>query len=237
MKCQSCGSTKMIKYGFQGKKNPKQRYRCKDCKRQQAPDSSPRGIPQHFLEPVINSLHERMSLRAICRVFGLALSTVKRFSDKVMAASPADLNAFKTSDLDLENDDIEIDEMATYERKKINKIWIWIAVHRKSRQVLAFVVGGRNRYTCERLWKKLQDMGVGGPVHTDGYGVYASVIPKEQHRPHFKRGETNRVEGLNLRWRQRVSNLVRKTVSYAKCLIALKFRLQAAFGRWNAALQ
>ena len=37
---------------------------------------------------------------------------------------------------------VEVDEMSSCVQKKANKQWIWIAMDAKSRQVIAFHVGG-----------------------------------------------------------------------------------------------
>jgi len=50
------------------------------------------------------------------------------------------------------------------------------------------------------------------PVFTDHLGAYARFFPEEQHHPCDKgTGLTNRVEGLNTKWRQRQSGLVRRS--------------------------
>jgi insertion element IS1 protein InsB len=50
-------------------------------------------------------------------------------------------------------------------------------------------------------------------VYTDFYQAYAKLFAPWQHRPSAKgSGKTSIVEGLNNKWRNRVSGLVRKTV-------------------------
>ena len=49
------------------------------------------------------------------------------------------------------------------------------------------------------------------PVYTDEWGAYARFFPVSQHHPSKKgSGETNHSEGLNTKWRQRQSGLVRE---------------------------
>jgi IS1 family transposase len=57
------------------------------------------------------------------------------------------------------------------------------------------------------------------PFYTDQYEVYKSVIPPAQHRAISKRArKTNHVERFNCTLRQRVSRLVRATLSFSKKL-------------------
>jgi insertion element IS1 protein InsB len=56
--------------------------------------------------------------------------------------------------------------------------------------------------------------------HTDQYEVYKGVIPAEQHRAITKKArKTNHIERFNTTLRQRVSRLVRDTLSFSKKLV------------------
>jgi insertion element IS1 protein InsB len=39
--------------------------------------------------------------------------------------------------------------------KKANQVWVWIALCRKTRQVVAYAVGDRSKQTCQRLWEAI----------------------------------------------------------------------------------
>ena len=39
--------------------------------------------------------------------------------------------------------------------KKKNKQWIWIALDRKTRQVIAFHIGDRSKKSAQQLWDNL----------------------------------------------------------------------------------
>ena len=55
--------------------------------------------------------------------------------------------------------------------------------------------------------------------HTDQYAVYQGVIPAAQHRAITKKArKTNHIERFNNTLRQRVSRLVRETLSFSKKL-------------------
>jgi len=50
-----------------------------------------------------------------------------------------------------EGDILELGECWTYVRRRSNKRWLWIALCRRTRQVVAFVIGDRSAKTCARL--------------------------------------------------------------------------------------
>jgi hypothetical protein len=52
---------------------------------------------------------------------------------------------------------LELDELWSFVLKKARKRWIWIALCRQSRQVVAFVVGDRSAKTCRHLWQAVPD--------------------------------------------------------------------------------
>jgi hypothetical protein len=50
---------------------------------------------------------------------------------------------------------LELDELWSLVFKRANKRWIWIALSRATRQVVAYVVGDTSCATCQRLWKQI----------------------------------------------------------------------------------
>jgi insertion element IS1 protein InsB len=103
---------------------------------------------------------------------------------------------------------------------KQNKQWLWIALDADSREVVAFVIGNRGQDTAQTLWNALPLAYRQGAIcYTDEWEAYAAVIPPHQHRPVKKdSGKTNYIERFNCTLRQRVSRLVRKTLSFSKKL-------------------
>ena len=89
-----------------------------------------------------------------------------------------------------------------------------------TRQIIAFYVGDRSRQSAQALWGKIptgyQEQAM---FYTDCYEVYKGVIPSAQHRAITKLArKTNHVERFNCTLRQRVSRLVRATLSFSKNL-------------------
>jgi len=115
---------------------------------------------------------------------------------------------------------LQCDEMWSFVGRKRNKQWVWIALDADSREVVALVVGDRSQATAQTLWDALPQAYQDGAIcYTDEWEAYAAVIPPDQHRPVKKdSGKTNYLERFNCTLRQRVSRLVRKTLSFSKKL-------------------
>ena len=100
---------------------------------------------------------------------------------------------------------------------KKRKRWIWIALCKATRQVVACVVGGRSEATCKQLWRSIPENYRQGIFYTDFWRAYQAVIPDEQHQTVGKEtGLTAHVERFNNTIRQRLARFVRKTLSFSK---------------------
>ena len=129
---------------------------------------------------------------------------------------------------------LELDELWSFVLKKMNQAWIWIALCRKTRQVVAYAVGDRSAKTCRRLWKAIPHAYRTGQCYTDFWNAYQAVIPEEQHMAVGKEtGETAHVERWNNTLRQRLARFVRKTLSFSKSLFMHDACLNLFLHRYN----
>ncbi len=97
-----------------------------------------------------------------------------------------------------------------------NDQWLWLVLHKKSRQVLTRQVGPRDKKTTELLFAKLPES-LKKPYFTDKFNVYYETILWSQHHPVSKQsGQTSDIERFNCTLRQRCSRLVRKTLSFLR---------------------
>ena len=113
---------------------------------------------------------------------------------------------------------LELDEMWSFVYKKKRKRWIWIALCKSTRQVVACVIGGRGKATCKQLWNSIPHNYKQGICYSDFWDAYQAVIPESQHQAVGKdSGLTAHIERFNNTIRQRLARFVRKTLSFSKC--------------------
>ena len=99
--------------------------------------------------------------------------------------------------------------------KKAAKRWLWIALCRRTRQIVAFVIGDRSDATCRRLWNKIPEGYRVCHSYSDFWAAYQKVFSSETHQAVGKEsGQTAHVERWNNTLRQRLARFVRKTLSF-----------------------
>jgi len=131
---------------------------------------------------------------------------------------------------------LELDEMWSFVLKKANKRWLWIALCRLTRQVVAYVIGDRSEVSCRKLWEKVPEAYRRGHCYTDYWEAYQKVIPDEQHTAVGKEsGQTAHVERWNNTLRQRLARFVRKTLSFSKSEEMHEICLRLFLHRYNLA--
>lgn len=110
--------------------------------------------------------------------------------------------------------------MWSFVRNKRNKQWIWLALDQRTQEIVGVYVGARSDQGAEGLWQSLPAVYRQCAVcYTDFWSAYEQVLPKSRHRAVGKNsGKTNQIERFNCTIRQRVSRLVRKTLSFSKKL-------------------
>ncbi len=106
--------------------------------------------------------------------------------------------------------------MWSFVRKRKNKRWLWLALCRRTRQVVAYALGSRGLKTCRLLWQRIPHSYKNSVCYSDFWKAYQAVVPAQQHRPSERQGKTNHVERLNNILRQRLARLVRRTLSFSK---------------------
>jgi len=124
--------------------------------------------------------------------------------------------------------------MWSFVLRKTNQSWTWLAICRKTRQVVAYVIGDRSELTCRQLWNKIPDSYRQGMCYTDFWKAYAAVIPDDQHEAVGKEtGETAHVERFNNTIRQRLARFVRKTLSFSKSSLMHDICFRLFLWRYN----
>ena len=115
------------------------------------------------------------------------------------------------------DDILELDEVWSFVLKKKNKRWLWTAICRRTRQIVAYAIGDRSEATCQKLWDAIPETYKTSLSYSDFWDAYAKVFPKETHRSVSKEtGQTAHMERWNNTLRQWNARYVRKTLSFSK---------------------
>ncbi len=113
---------------------------------------------------------------------------------------------------------LELDEMWSFVLRRQDKRWIWLALCRRTRQIVAFAIGARDEATCRVLWQRVPQVYRQSLLYSDLWEAYQKVLPPEQHQAVDKQsGQTSHIERCNNTLRQRLGRLVRKSLSFSKC--------------------
>jgi insertion element IS1 protein InsB len=166
-------------------------------------------------------LCEKISLRGICRALRVSIRWLMDFMVACFAAVPEHLHVrpvASSGEVLLGCLEVEADELWSFVQKKANMQWLWIAMDKQTRQILAFHVGDRSQDSAKHLWAKIPAMYRECAIfYTDQYAAYTGVIPAAQHKAINKHArKTNHIERFNNTLRQRVSRLVRSTLAFSK---------------------
>lgn len=114
-------------------------------------------------------------------------------------------------------DVLELDELWSFVYSKANKRWIWIALCRRTRQVVSYFIGDRSAKTCRSFWELIPSEYRRCRSFSDFWEAYAKGIDTGKHQMVGKEtGETAHVERWNNTLRQRIGRFVRKTLAFSK---------------------
>jgi IS1 family transposase/transposase-like protein len=213
--CPACGSQHIIKNG--STHNGKPKHQCKSCGRQFVDNPTKITISNETKQLIDRLLLERISLRGIARATGVSWAWLQDYVNQKLARTP---RRIKLSGKSKGRLTIECDEMWSFVDSKENEYYIWLAIDRDTREIVGCFVGDRTRKSARQLWASLPDIYQQCAVaYTDFWQAYKTVIPPERHQAVGKEtGLTNHVERLNNTFRQRVSRLVRASLSFSKKL-------------------
>jgi predicted Zn finger-like uncharacterized protein len=236
LSCPHCHSQRFVKNG--SIHNGKQKYRCKECGHQFIENPTKKYIDDRTKEIIDKLLLERISLRGIARATGVSITWLQNYVNQKYQQVPWQVEDVDHADEEIDGIILELDELWSFVNCKINKVWIWLVIDRKTQRVLSCYVGDRTRKSAEKLWNGLLERyRQNATCYTDFWQAYKKVIPEAQHRPVGKEsGETNHIERLNNTFRQRISRLVRRTLSFSKSLFNLRSAVWNFIHYYNAQL-
>lgn len=115
---------------------------------------------------------------------------------------------------------IQCDELWSFVGNKGNKQWVWLALDVTTREIVGVYIGDRSEVGARELWLSLPPVYRQCAVaYTDFWAAYGTIFPRQRHQAVGKEtGKTSYIERFNNTLRQRISRLVRKTLSFSKSL-------------------
>lgn len=113
---------------------------------------------------------------------------------------------------------IQCDESWSFVDNQGNKQWVWLALDAQTREIVGVYIGARDEASARKLWAALPPIDCQCAIaYTDFWAAYGVVLPSKRHRAVGKEtGLISYIERFNNTLRQRVSRLVRKTLSFSK---------------------
>jgi insertion element IS1 protein InsB len=215
MNCPKCGSSNSSKNGktYYGK----QRYICKDCGRQYIEGSEYKHISKDTYDLIEKLLLERLSLAGISRAAGISAKRLQDFVNQLFSRVVLQVLVTPKRQGSLT---IELDELWSFVAVKTCKQWVWLALDTETREIVGVYIGNRSAESAQKLWDSVPSVyRQCATCYTDFWEAYQLVLPSKRHKAVGKdSGKTNHVERFNNTLRQRVSRLVRKTLSFSKKL-------------------
>lgn len=209
--CPQCGSSKLVKNGHDYK--GAQKFHCKGCGRYGTVNAQT-GYATPTRQMIQRAVSERLSLRGIERLFGISRRTVHRWLQQwIDQAPPVDQTLVEAQPDDV----LELDELWSFVGAKAQQRWLWLALCRRTRQVVAYWLGDRSETSAIHLWERLPHNYARCRSFSDKWEAYRHVFDHKRHRQVNKdEGETNHVERWFNTLRQRLGRFTRKTLSFSK---------------------
>jgi IS1 family transposase/transposase-like protein len=215
LRCPNCGSEDIMKNGTT--RRGKQNYKCRDCGRQfvENPQWKPREKDSTIM--IDRLLLEKIPLAGIARVLKLSESWLQGYVNQCYEVVPRHVQVSPKPKGALS---VQMDELWSFVDDKGNKQWVWLALDVATREIVGCYIGDRSKDAALALWQSMPAVyRQCAMIYTDHWEAYKAVLPSKRHRSVGKEtGLTSYIERFNNTLRQRVSRLVRRTLSFSKKL-------------------
>jgi IS1 family transposase len=198
----------------------KQNYKCRDCGRQFVENPQWQRVSdriQDNYDLLERLLLEKIPLAGIARVLKVSERCLQSYINHKYENVPQQVEVEPKPKRRLT---VQMDELSSFVDNKGNKQWVWLAIDAETREIVGCYIGDRSGESAQKLWESLPAVyRQCAVIYTDFCLSYPVALPSNRHRAVGKEtGKTNYIERFNCTLRQRVSRLVRKTLSFSKKL-------------------
>lgn len=119
---------------------------------------------------------------------------------------------------------LELDELWSFVGSKANPCWVWLALCRRTSQIVAYTMGNRTEVSARFVQETLPQDYARAATRSDLWKSYQTIFGttvnghrKRTHRSCRKQeGETNHIERFNGTLRARSGRFVRRSYSFSK---------------------
>ena len=195
----------------------KQNYKCRDCGRQFVENPQWKRREPDSTAMIDRLLLEKIPLAGIARVLKLSASWLQRYVNRSYEGVPRQVQVMPKPKGPLT---VQMDELWSFVIDKGNTQWVWLALDVATREIVGCHIGDRSRTSALALWQSMPAVyRQCAVIYSDYWEAYQTVLPSQRHYAVGKEtGLTSYIERFNNTLRQRVSRLVRQTLSFSKKL-------------------
>ena len=195
----------------------KQNYKCRDCGRQFVENPQWKRREPDSTAMIERLLLEKIPLAGIARVLKLSASWLQRYVNHHYERVPHQVQVLPKPKGSLT---VQMDELWSFVDNKGNKQWVWLALDVATREIVGCHIGDRSSASALALWQSMPGVyRQCAVIYSDQWEAYQAVLPRKRHHAVGKEtGLTSYIERFNNTLRQRVSRLVRQTLSFSKKL-------------------
>ena len=162
-------------------------------------------------------LLEKISLAGIARALQISELWLQQYVNQKSKTMPQKVRVRPKPKRRLS---VQMDELWSFVDDKGNEQWVWLAIDALTREIVGVHIGNHSAESAQGLWQSLPPVyRQCAVIYSDFWSAYPVVLPSKRHRAVGKEtGKTSYIERFNCTLRQRVSRLVRKTLSFSKKL-------------------
>jgi IS1 family transposase len=115
---------------------------------------------------------------------------------------------------------VQMDQLWSFVDHQGNKQWVWLALDVETREIVGVQIGNRSATSAAALWQSMPPVyrQCAASIVIFGQPMSWFYLRKRHHAVGKETGLTSYIQRFNCTLRQRVSRLVRKTLSFSKNL-------------------
>lgn len=213
--CPNCQSEDVVKNGRT--RHGKQNYKCRDCGRQFVKNPQWRMISEETKGIIDRLLMEKLPLVGIARALQISELWVQQYVNQKYKRVEREVQVRPKPKSRLT---VQMDELWSFVGSKGTQQWVWLAIDADTREIVGCHIGDRSAVSARNLWLSMPPVyRQCAVIYSDFWSAYGVVLPRHRHHAVGKEtGKTSYIERFNCTLRQRVSRLVRKTLSFSKKL-------------------